>query len=374
MKNIILFFIFIGLFFLFGCISLPFFDSNPTHHSPPKADLKLVAENQTQNQQQEQTNKNENESLLTNSSIPTKINLVNESNETLIKDQLINLSNLNLTNSTQKINHNILEIYFFDVGFGDATLLRTKNSTILIGTGPAQSSLILVEKLNALNVKQIDELILDSWLDTKIGGLPLIIKNFQIGRILAPKTIPPSKQAQNAIDLIKKYNILVYNPKALDYLTFGGLSLEVLNPQEPEYPSNIEANSIVLLVQYGNFCLFLPSDINQENEPPIISLLKINECSIFKWRKNGEASVGPSILFNRLKPKEVIISTAKTSKGEYPSPTTLTYISIANAGLHRTDIDKDIFINASFDGSYLISHNADLKKLGEWFKKTDAYK
>ncbi|MFN3909837.1 MAG: hypothetical protein ACK4J0_01215 [Candidatus Anstonellaceae archaeon] len=365
MKTLIVLLMF--SFLLSGCIIIDTL-------FPPKNKTNSGIENQSNATQKNINISDLNNSNISNQSIaevqnslPTNSIVINESS---------NLSDLekNISQGVLKPKqaHDILEIYFFDVGFGDATLIRTKFSTILIGTGSEFSSAALVEKLRSLGVKKIDELILDSWLDTKIGGAKLILKRFPINRVWVSKEIPSLFKAQEVYSLIKQNNILIYNPVIGDKVNFQDLSLEVYNPQVKEYVNHPEANAIVLKIVYGNFCLFLPSDIEQEIEPVIVSNLDKSSCSLYKWRKNGEGRPTPSILFNNLAPKDVIISVGPTSKGEYPSKTTLTFLSIAKVGVYRTDIDKDIFVNVSKTGSYHISKKANLEVLGKWYSSTDA--
>ncbi|MEM3362085.1 MAG: MBL fold metallo-hydrolase [Candidatus Anstonellaceae archaeon] len=364
--------VFVLVFFVFllnfGCISLDFLNQKPTNQPPISSESLNVNNNNLSNTQNKSNNSND---TLNNSGsgevldvIPTKEIFVNETEPQNFTQKIEIIK--------PKIPHDIAEIYFFDVGFGDATLIRTNSVTILIGSGPKASSFFLVEKLKALGVKKIDEFILDSWLDTKIGGAPLILKRFTVERVWAPRNIPKSSLASEVSSLIKQNNIVVYNPVASDILSFGELKIEVLNPPKEDYFLHPEANSIVLRIFYGNFCLFLTSDIDQELEPNIISLLDNKTCQIFKWRKNGEGRPTPSILFDRLKPNDVIISVGPNPNNLYPSSYTLTLLQIARVGVYRTDLDKDIFINASTSGVYYITTKADLKNLGEWYSKTDA--
>ena len=291
------------------------------------------------------------------------------------EDLKVNQTNVQNISNISRIPHDIAEIYFFDVGLGDATLIRTKDVTILIGTGPANSASSLVQKLTLLKVQKIDELIIDSWADNKLGGFSLVLKKFPISRVWASKEIPNSKAASMVLSLIEKNKIIFYNPKAGQKITHGDLELMVLNPsREEEHPGQIEPNSIVLLAKYGKFCLFLPSDFPAQLDPLLFNFMPEKQtCDIFKWRKNGEGFIKVPLSVIRLNPKEVIISAGPSDFGEYPNPTTLSYLSIAKLGVHRTDIDKDIFINASRIGIYSIIHKTNLSKLGDWYSRTEAY-
>ncbi|MCX8163311.1 MAG: MBL fold metallo-hydrolase [Candidatus Micrarchaeota archaeon] len=360
MNKILVFLLEFFLFlFLIGCVS----DSTETNDSKLAADIAAEAEQPTVQIQNNQSSENKTAKEVFDIN-PSKQVFVNESEPKKDKE--------NISILIPKLPHDIAEIYFFDVGFGDATLIRTRAVTILIGTGPKESSALLVEKLRALGVKKIDELILDSWLDTKVGGFPLIAKRFAINRVWAPSSVVRSSSAAEVYSLIKKNNFVLYNPKVNDSIAFEDLKIEVFNPQEKEYEDYPEANSIVLRVSYGNFCLFLPSDIEQELEPTIISLLDDKNCTVYKWRKNGEGRPTPSVLFNKLNPSAVVISVGPNPANLYPSFTTLTFLQIAKVGVYRTDLDKDIFLNASKSGEYSITTKTDLKKLGEWYLKTDA--
>jgi hypothetical protein len=191
---------------------------------------------------------------------------------------------LNETETSAKAQGTI-KMLFLDVGMGDATLVKTADYTMLIDTGLAQNAQNLSDTLKELGVDEIDALVISSWSEQKTGGLDAILKRFAVYEVWVSKELPSSFFALDAMEILQKREAFVVNPKAGDAIVHGVLEIEVLNPQESEYANYAEANSIVLKINMGKFCAFLPSDLTQETEAPIVG--KINsQCAVYKWRKN----------------------------------------------------------------------------------------
>jgi len=345
--------IFIGLFFIFGCAAgepaqpdLPGFEDEPVIEiiEPPP---------------QETVNEslNGNESLVNGTLDGTEsLNGTEFGNETELgylngTDSEGNGTASGTNGSAIKVAPENMEMIFLDVGYGDATLIRAEKNVILIDSGADAQT--VADKLTQVGVSQIDLLIISSWDAQKTGGVRTIIRDFKVNEIWLVQDIPENFQFESIREYIDRQEIIFVNPKAGQKFDYENIELEVFNPQEEEFLNNAEANSIVLRVSYGEFCAFLPSDLEQEVEALVISRLDNRTCPIYKWRNHGEARPNPSVLFDRISPKDVVISVGPNSDG-YPSATTIRRLGIARVGIYRTDLDSDIFVNASFNGTYVI--------------------
>jgi beta-lactamase superfamily II metal-dependent hydrolase len=203
-----------------------------------------------------------------------------------------------------------------------------------------------------MNITKIDLLIITSWDDQKVEKITQVIREFEIDEVWTSEKIPQKIYYEQISENLRQLAVVTKNPKAGQQYKFDDLIIDVYNPQEIEYDDNAEANSIVLRLGYGDFCAFLPSDLDA-TEPQVLSVYDDKKCPIFKMRNNGEARPQASVLFDKISPLDVIISVGQNEYG-YPSSTTLQRLSIAKVGIYRTDLDGDIRVNAGYDGSYLI--------------------
>ncbi len=346
-----------SFFIIAGCIG----DEQPEVEQYP-----YEFEDNSQYEQTTQIEQNENEqpenieqTELTNQTIEeingTDINGTNESvenNESLsdLEDISINEQNTTSENNQTIIFKEKINITFLDVGHADATLVQIPDKNILIDAG--SQKIDLIEKLQMMNLTKIDLLIISSWDEQKVEKVSQVIREFEVDEVWTSEKIPQKISYEQISGSLRQLAVVTNNPKAGQQYKFEELIIDVYNPQEIEYDDNSEANSIVLRLSYGDFCAFLPSDLDA-TEPQVLSIYDDKKCSVFKMRNNGEARPQASVLFDKISPLDVIISVGQNEYG-YPSSTTLQRLSIAKVGIYRTDLDGDIRVNAGYDGDYLI--------------------
>ncbi len=256
---------------------------------------------------------------------------------------------LNLTNATPAN----LQITYYDAGFGDATLIRGDNFTMLLDTGPAASSDSLSSSLAQAGVTHIDVLAITQWEGGKLGGLDSVFSRFSVGEVWVPTDAPESPSLQYAALAIKQSDAPVRHVAAGGHFRYGALAIEVFNPPKTPYSTSQDANSLVMRMRYGSFCAFFSGDLEEAQEAPIISSLGTGACAVYKAPYHGRGSPTASLIFDRLKPSDVIISVGPNAAG-LPSPTSLTRFSIAKAKVWRTD-SGNIALDAGVGGNYSIT-------------------
>jgi len=299
---------------------------------------------------------------------------VSESNETLDSNETINgtldVNGTNVgigENKTENNDSLVVEpevenmhMLFLDVGFGDSTLIKAGKRVILVDAGADGQT--VSTRLAELNITDIDLLVISSWDDEKIGGVRIILRDFKVGEVWTSQEVPANFIFDSIKDYIDKHEVLLTHPKIGDKYHYGDIEIDVYNPQKEEYLNYADANSIVMRVNFGDFCAFLPSDLEQVMEQPVVNALDDKTCAVYKWRNNGEGRPNPSILFDKVSPSDTIISVGPNEFG-YPSSTTIQRLGIARNGIYRTDIDGDIYVNAKKDGTYIIEPENDLRNL-----------
>jgi len=98
-----------------------------------------------------------------------------------------------------------LQVYYFDVGQGDSTLIRTpKNQYILIDGGNNNQGKIVVKYLESLDVKTLDVMIATHPDADHIGGLDDVLKAVDVKSVYAPKV-------SHTTDIYKGFLLAVKN-------------------------------------------------------------------------------------------------------------------------------------------------------------------
>ena len=250
-----------------------------------------------------------------------------------------------------------LDMVFYNVAFGDATLVRTDNLTFLIDTGTAGSADSIVRSLRSAQIDRLDAVIITNWDTGKTGGLISIVDRFVIGEIWAPSAIPDTPAYADLKTRLAEADIPLKTRNARARLNYSDLRFEILNPPAVPYSTSNDVNSMVIRLYYGRFCVFLPSDIQNEQEPMLLGTLGTDTCEVYKLPYHGRGRPGASLLVDRLKPSEAVISTGINDAG-LPSPTTLERLKIADIRTWRTDVTGDIYLFANLNRTYSIGPNS----------------
>lgn len=104
-----------------------------------------------------------------------------------------------------------LEAHFFDVGQGDAALVRFDDGTnMLIDAGPGDSGPSLVQKLEGLGVRKIDIVVLTHPHEDHIVGFNEMVRAFEIGRVWDSGYEQGSRLQQSIMRAILKEAISSY--------------------------------------------------------------------------------------------------------------------------------------------------------------------
>ncbi|VVB56567.1 Uncharacterised protein [uncultured archaeon] len=242
---------------------------------------------------------------------------------------------------------------FYNVGEADATLIRTNHFTMLIDTGSDLSSDELARTLTQSGITNIDVLAISSWESGKLGGLDAIFHRFSVGEIWIPGDPPDSPAFHYPWLAIQQSDVPIKRVKAGDHFTYSNLALEIFNPPAKPFSTSTDANSMVMRLWYRGFCAFFPGDLQEAQEAPVLPSLGTSTCEFYKWPYHGRGSPTTSLIFDRLKPTDVLISVGPNRDG-LPSPTTLTRLNISKSNVWRTATLGSIQVDVSAAGQYTV--------------------
>lgn len=301
--------------------------------------------------------------LCMNSSI-SGCNITNDTNLSVDID-LLNLSGeriIVLCNETEEeeveqeptlTEKKALEAMFIDVGFGDATLIRSKYYTVLIDTGSASSVESMLDKFENMSVGYIDTLIISNWKEEKVGGLEELLKNHVVYEVVHNGETDLNRVSREAGRLFDKFGISESIVESGDVLYRDIFEIDIYNPQKQRY-LEVDADSLAFSVAYEDFCMFFPGEIDTDLEVLVVDRNKnLRSCPIFKWRNHGDGWGESSLLFDRVGSQEVVISVGPNDLG-LPSNTTLERLRIAKKNTWNTQEIDDIYVNVSRNGTYTI--------------------
>ncbi|MBN1683834.1 MAG: DNA internalization-related competence protein ComEC/Rec2 [Gammaproteobacteria bacterium] len=229
------------------------------------------------------------------------------------------------------------EVWFtmLDVGQGLATMVRTKNHTLIYDTGPKfnatfdAGSAVLIPFLRHENIKIIDTIVISHGDSDHIGGLDSVLKNIKVGKIVT--SFP---------QLLKEPH--TFRCYAGQNWVWDGVHFEVLwPPQNQVYQGN--NSSCVLRVTTGIHDILLTGDIEKPAEGNI-SLGRIYATraskspisTILAAPHHGSRTSSSWPFIQMIHPKYVLFSTGYRNRFQFPSIVVIRRYQKVGASMYNT--------------------------------------
>lgn len=234
-----------------------------------------------------------------------------------------------------------LVVHFIDVGQGDSVLIQTPNGkNLLIDGGELEYGSRVVSYLQNQGIKQIDVLIATHPHSDHIGGLLAVLDKLPVSKAIDSGQLHTSQLFESYLQKIDQKNIpfsIARSGQAIE--VDNSISIKVLNPSEPLISgtsSDLNENSIVLLLKYGQISFLLTGDAGFYAEERVINALE--HIDILKVGHHGSAYATSNELLNKINPESAIISVGSNNNYGHPAPETLNRLTQHNVKIYRTDV------------------------------------
>lgn len=227
-----------------------------------------------------------------------------------------------------------LNIFYFNVGQADCTLITINNKNMLIDAGQDSDGEYIVEFLEEKNIKKLDYFIITHGDIDHSGGAKDIINSINIENMFMPQGIIESEEEYQEIkELAEKQEVQM--PKVEVDQEF---SLDVASFKIISVKNNIDCepndSSIVIRLNYLNTnYLFMgdaTTDIEDEIECDAVDVLKVGH--------HGSGSSTSTEFLEKVQPKYAIISAGNHKGYNHPSEEVLE--RLRNFGIR----DENIYI------------------------------
>jgi len=245
-----------------------------------------------------------------------------------------------------------LKIHFIDVGEGDAILIEAPDGeTALVDAGNLISGYCVVEYLKKRNIQNLDYLIFTHHHLDHIGGAFFVLQMMDVKKVYdngddlteVAKSSDMYRWYEKLVRQNKDYKIL----KAGDILYLGEVTLKVLWPQQLLPFSGFNANSLVIVVKYGEFRCLLTGDATTGVEKELIRQVIDLKADILKVGHHGADDATCKEFLMRVSPKIAVISINEANIRGYPAKEIVDMIEGMGIRLYRTDKDGNIVLDIS---------------------------
>lgn len=234
-----------------------------------------------------------------------------------------------------------LKVYFFDVGQADAIFVQNNDSCMLIDAGNNPDGKYISKYLRKeLGIKKIDYLIGTHPHEDHIGGLDIIIEDFDIGTFYMPDRSVDNKSYTDVVKYAKEKDLKILSPTVGTKFKIGTALCEVMTKNDNA--EDINESSIVIEVNFGENKFLFTGDIESEAE----SSRRWNDVDVLKVSHHGSKYATGEGFLKQVKPEIAVIMCAKDNDYYYPHEAVLKRLENINC--------KDVYITSE-EGTILLT-------------------
>jgi competence protein ComEC len=287
-----------------------------------------------------------------------------------------------------------LQVHVLDVGpvEGDAILIISPGGkSVLIDAGDSGKGKVVLDALKRYNVQTLDYFIATHPHPDHIGGAAEVLKGIKVGTVIdngvdlstpvptpapvkqtgkgAKAPPPPTKpkgKVKSVTSFFDEYKDAISQSGAQHekaellkkYDLGGGARMTVLGPSDPFLTADkmkaggndINANSIVLRLDYGDFSMLLMGDAEAQTEQRMLGKDIDLKAKVLKVAHHGSKYATSQDFINRVQPAVAIISDGAWNRYGHPAQSVLDRLKAAGAKIYRTDLQSEISITSRGKG------------------------
>jgi len=234
--------------------------------------------------------------------------------------------------------NNKAKVVVCDVGQGDAILASYKNIQMLFDVGPDNKKVLkCLENNLPFWDKTIEVVILTHGDSDHIGGLSDLLRSYKVDRFFSNGLLGGEIEQK----------IYSQNLSQNDVISIGLFEFEVVSPVKMvENINDTNENSIVGILSYKSWSMFMSGDVDKETEQRLVwRQTVVDKVDVLKVSHHGSETATSGEILGILKPKVAVISVGENNRFDHPREEVLERLKNAGATLRRTDEEGDIVFN-----------------------------
>ena len=230
----------------------------------------------------------------------------------------------------------LVHVYFFDVGQGDAVLIKDASRRLfLIDGGPGESVSYLLSSVLPFWINRIDYVIATHPHADHIAGLVYVLDRYEIGCIEYDDTnLPISKIEEKLRSVIIERSI----QSGMDCLN-GVMDVHTSSLRNASKNPNL--NSIVSVFSYKEFDVLFTGDAENPSQGNILPSL-FKDVEIMKVPHHGSKDSFYLPMLLRVKPEVAIISAGRNNRYHLPNEAVIEGYENLGIKVLRTDLDGTV--------------------------------
>ena len=270
-----------------------------------------------------------------------------------------------------------VRVTFLDVGQGDATVIELPDRTILVDGGVAYERwnigrMVVAPYLWDQGIRRLDHVIATHPQLDHVGGLPWIIKRFEIGQYWS-NGVPRREKSfyKRLTDAVEEKGLEEQVAwEGTEIISEGPCRLISLNPpstertpinQDRDYPrggTKLNNLSVVLSLTCGTHSILLPADAEIKTLNRLLDHPGVQSATVVKIPHHGAKSSLNRRWIRQLRAKTAVVSAGKGNWYGHPAQAVLR--AYRHMDVYRTDSDGAIVLSMDLnDGEQTIQRTTD---------------
>ena len=272
---------------------------------------------------------------------------------------------------------NVVRVTFLDVGQGDATVIELPDQTILVDGGAAYDRwdvgrMVVAPYLWDQGIRRIDHVIATHPQLDHVGGLPWIIKRFEVGRYWS-NGVPRRKKSfyKRLTDAVEEKGLEARVAwEGTEIISEGPCRLISLNPpsrestpinqvrDSPRGGTKLNNLSVVLSLTCGTHSILLPADAEMKTLNRLLDHPGVQSATVVKIPHHGGKSSLNRRWIQQLRAKTAVVSAGRGNRYGHPAQAVLR--AYRHMDVYRTDSDGAIVLSMDLnDGDQTIQRTKD---------------
>lgn len=230
-----------------------------------------------------------------------------------------------------------LEIHFVDVNQGDCTIIKVGDNAMIIDAGNNGYGTTVKMYLQSIGVEKLDYVIGTHPDADHIGGLDVVIYNFECGMVFMPDCEKDTKTYDDVIQTCKNKNYKITSPVVGEEYMLGDASFEIIAPLHYDYDDNYNDCSIAIRMEYGNNSFLFTGDCEEAAEEDLIESGVNLDADLFKLGHHGSNTANTEAFLNEVSPIYCVVSCGEGNSYGHPHAEVLNNLRSMGIKLFRTD-------------------------------------
>ena len=233
-----------------------------------------------------------------------------------------------------------LFVYFFDVGQGDCTFIENKGFTMLIDAGNNPDGKYISKYLrNTLKIDTINYLVATHSHEDHIGGMDIIIEDFNVENFFIPAQKVESKSYNDVIDWADIKELDAVSPEIGREFYVGDAVCRIV--AKDDITDDLNASSIVIELTYKGKKFLFTGDMIAEKE----EARTWDDIDVLTVAHHGSTYSSTQDFLNQTLPEIAVISCGRDNDYYYPHEAVLRRLeNVGCEEIYITSEDNTVII------------------------------